>query len=317
MDIITKSTKLNNKKLENIKKDNKVYKIVINNKRYIFKPAPKENGIPSYESCFNEIVVSYLAKYLDINCIDVSMASYNETTNRFKEEYGILMEDYNLDGYIAFFGSYFLEIYYDYLKKNNKLSTLNLENVDKEEALIKMNNFKTIIKMNNFKTIYIALLYYFNDFDNKDFIVTNIIKELSKMICLDYLTMQSDRHMENWGILLSNDKAPILIKMYDNELAFDTSFVPRLKTLSGDETKEEALINFVNLNESFKNQFLDLYNKLDVETFINIIDEIELENGNFPNSNKKYKDNLIEAYQKNYEDIARILRIERSDKYAR
>ena len=295
MDIISKSVNLNKKKLSDIHKEGKVYKVDINDKKFVFKPAPKgSDGMPSYESCFNEIVVSCIAKEININCIQATMASYNSTNNRFKNEYGILMEDYNLDGYVPFFGSYFLEQYYNYLKANNLLKSL--ENVSKEEALVRMNNLKTI---------YSALLFFLKDFDNKATIFNGITKELVRRFCLDYLTMQNDRHMENWGILLSIDKSPILIKMYDNELSFDEDFVPQLKALDYNETKEETLINFLNTSDVFKDEFLDIYNKLDINKFESILEDIENEYGNFPSP--LYKINLIKKYKKNYENIAKIL----------
>ena len=297
MDILSRSKDLNNI-CDSIEKNENIYKVVIDGKKYTFKPASKEMGVPFYDLCFNELVISYLARFLKIDCVDVKMACYNPTNSRFKKEYGILMEDYNIKNYVAFLGSYFLEKYYDRLKEKNKLDVPGLEYDSKDDALNKMNNLKTI---------YVALNYFFSDYANRDKIIENIMCDLAKIVCLDYLTMQDDRTMDNWGILISIKKEPKLIKMFDNEMAFKKDYTPKLKTLNSYETKEESLINFLTLNDVFREEFINMYESLDIETFITILGQIEIENGVFPKSHKNYKENLIKKYTKNYEEIGNIL----------
>ena len=297
MDILSKCKDISDIS-ESIVKDENIYWVIINDKNYIFKPASKEMGVPFYDLCFNELVISYIARYLKIDCIDVKMACYNPTNSRFKKEYGILMEDYNIKNFVAFLGSYFLEKYYDRLKEKNKLDVPGLEYDSKDDALNKMNNIKTI---------YVALNYFFSDYANRDKIVENIMHELSKIVCLDYLTMQNDRTMDNWGILISIKKDPRLIKMFDNEMAFNKNYIPKLKTLNSYETKEESLINFLKLNDIFKKEFINMYELLDVTTFTAILEQIERENGMFPKSYKNYKEKLIKKYTNNYNEIGNIL----------
>ena len=294
-----------------IEKDENIYKLQIDNKKYIFKPVSKDLGISLYELYFNELFISRLAKYLNIDCVDVEMAVYSPTNSRFNKEYGILISDYNLKNYVAYFGSYFLEQYYERLKEKNKLDIPGLEYDSKNDALEKMNNLRTI---------YVALTYFFSDYVNRDLIVENIMKDLSKVVCLDYLTMQDDRTIYNWGILLSIKKEPKLMKIYNNKMAFNEDYIPKLKTLNSYETKEETLINFLKLSDSYKNEFLNIYKSLTPEKVCEIINQMELENDNCLKTYKKYKEKIIKKYSKNYHYINEILNkveSESRDNYAR
>ena len=295
MDIIGNSFNIDKKSISDSDSIEKVISFLTDGKNFVFKPAPKgPDGLPSLESSFNEIVISNIAQYLKINCIKAHMACFNDDNNRFKSKYGIMMEDYNEYGAKVFFGAYFLDYYYEYLKEEKLLK--ELANLDKEDA---------IECMNNMKTIHDALYYYFDYIDNKDKIIDGIMDELARRFCFDFLTMQSDRHIKNWAILLSPLKVPELAKMYDNELSFDYSFVPRLKFSSQDETRDESLIKFLSSSNKYKEMFLEMYRTLDVESFISLIDIIEEKNGKF--SSNMYKINLIKNYEKNYKRITELL----------
>ncbi|MBE6160776.1 MAG: hypothetical protein E7158_00950 [Firmicutes bacterium] len=308
MDIISNSFNIDKKSISDSENLEKVICFLTGGNKYVFKPAPKgPDGLPALESSFNEIIISNLAQFLKINCIKVHMACFKDDKNKFKNKYGIMMEDYNEYGSKAFYGLYFLDYYYEYLKEEGLLKDLTY--LDKNDALECMNNMKTI---------HDALYYYFDYLDNKDEIIDKIMDEMAVRFCFDYLTMQSDRHMKNWAVLLSPLKPPVLSKMFDNELSFDLYFSPRMKFSNYNETKEETLYNFLNSSDKYKEMFLEMYNTLDVETFVGLIEKIEEANGKF--TSNMYKLNIIKNYEKNYKKITELLigkNIITGDKHAR
>lgn len=304
-DIIEKSKKIDPKKVEEFKKieliDRDIYSFSQDGKKWIFKLSSSKDGNSyDFEYCYNEIIASYVARFLKITNIEVHLAYIEKSfLNHKYNKYGNMLEDYNVNGYRSHLGTELLENYYKYLKENNKLANYGLENCPEDSNIVMMNNLKTIND---------AFLYYLKENDIEDYEdkTEMLMDEMARRFCFDYLIMQADRHAENWVFLESKEKKIVLGKVFDNELAFDKTFESQMKVNNFNEKNEDSLINFINSSSKYKDMFIQMYNTLTPENMQMIINMVEQQEGIIPSI--IYKNELIDKYTKHYKEIGKILK---------
>lgn len=309
--IIENRKKINKDDIEfitGLENHNGIYNVILsNNEEYYFK----DFSLIEKENIYNELLSSYLAKQVGIRCVNSKVASINNSNKKYNEKIGLLEESYLEQGYKSYVGYDIMENYLDYLIENNIISI--------DEKYLNGELSKTdymSLNMNNLKCIYDSLKYFFKEYENSDELVEEIFTEIIKRFSFDYITMQGDRSLNNWSILVGVNKHPKLAKMYDNEYAFSFEYTPEQKVINQNENTNEILENFFNnefFNKTFSskkikefhNIFIEVYKNLTPDTFFELLVRMEYINGEF--ESVRYKNDLIEKYEQNYERITNYL----------
>ena len=274
-----------------------VYNVILDDRHCIFKYNANMDKLNTIEDYHNltindyidrEILVSYLARMVGISCVTPVRAEY-------KGHYGILEEDYNQKGYIAYSGYEILEEYLNYLDRNHN-------------AFVRPTDNKTAYiaeHMNNLDMIYKALDYFFRNDPDKDEYLDELFSEFVKRFAFDYITMQKDRGPGNWAVLVGQGKEPKLSMMYDNEEALIEHGDYQMKVKSMSETKVGIITSlYNNLHEDYINIFKNLVNELNEEKFLYALSRMELERGELP---KKAKEQIIKSFHKHYQETKSLL----------
>lgn len=257
--------------------DNKVFKYNVSFDKLIF-PDEADNLTP-LDYMYREILISYLARYANINCVKPRFAKYND-------RYGIIEENFIEDGCTKLNGADIMQEYVDHLISENKIS---LENETKE--------FYIISKMNTLDSIKKSLYYHFRNDEDCDEIVEELFEELVKRFAFDYVTLQTDRSLANWSILESPGKFPKLSKMYDNERAFMSNGYD-MKVLNPDENVRTMITNLCSMGSKYFDIFTDVINHINPDILIAAIFRMELECGEI---DEKVKDIVIKSFMDKYE----------------
>ncbi len=263
-----------------------------NGKKYYFKKfeAPDRNLTYLY----NELICYELALKSSVKCVKPNLMHKNNI-------YGIITESYEKKGYKKINGSKILKEYYGYLKENNEVKYNSL------------NEDKILSKMNNLEDIWYALLYHFKDYDIvvNEKIIKQIMHDLTKVFVFDIITMQIDRHYENWEILESNNKDDaFLAPLHDNELSFNRfTFNDSIKVDSATikvPTMRKMLMRYLSISsQDFIDEFIKMYKSLTPEILDESIEKCCKENnGIIPYT---YKMKILENYEENYNYITDIL----------
>lgn len=299
--IIDNRKKYKKKDIISIKKNDDFYRIYHvtdkNGESFIFKDI---SLCPNY--IYHELLIKYLAKYVNINCVNPSVISINTIGIKFSEKIGIKEESCTEDGYKLYLGYDIMDEYLDFLIKTDNTKMLEEQSSPNMSRTDIMKNY-----MNNLKNIYEALCYFFKNNPNKNIIIEELYDELMKRFCFDYITMQDDRSLGNWGILINDEGRVKFAKMFDNEEAFNSSYVPEQKVLNCNEKKDEILdVFFNNMIPKYKDMFVNMYNELTPEVLQDMIIRMELENGKIESN--IYKVELIKNYESNYRRITNILK---------
>ena len=254
------------------------------------------------ENVINEFVAYKLAKEVDIDVVEPFKFLK-------KDKIVLVSKNYVPRGFLAINGSDIMEKYLVYLMNNKLIS------IDEYNKLSADN-------INNLSDIWNALEYHMNNAYKKvdKDIINNIMFELVKRFSFDILTLQTDRGSVNWEILESGNISEFrLAPLFDNEYAFlgnsETNFLKSRSSLivgttadeSNDKTIKEVLVEFLNTSSSeFVSIFVNIFNKLDISRFNEIVDEVSKENSDI--SSILYINKIKQIYENNYNEIKEILK---------
>ncbi len=196
---------------------NSLFWITINGQKYLFKKI--ESGFGEY-TWIGELLSKKIADLLGIPCAEYTICRLNDC-------YGILSKKFTLENETLILGAQIIQEVlnkYPYLKDKTKTvlddeDFINLYNVP--DAIIKMPleyKFEYLHNnLNNLEQLWSIIEMYLN-IHNLDIDYQRPIMEyLTQLFMFDVLTLQTDRHMGNWSI--------ILIKNKDGSLSLRTSDV--------------------------------------------------------------------------------------------
>lgn len=300
------------------------------NNSYLFKSSKE---YPE-STLYGELISNKLCNILGISCAEVRVCEFDGS-------YGILSKKLTNDDETIINGGeliqYVLDNYwkisgdkqYDGINSFlNDKSFLELYQIPK--SILSLNDEQKIKyvynNLNNLEQLWAIIDLYvkLNGYDAKDRIC--IIDNLVKMFIFDVITMQCDRHIENWGIIFDSIKKIILpCPFYDNAGILGLShknldeyidlfnteysiYVNRHKgndkygfinlfykhklllTLNESDIKNpkqrtrknnmEVLSNFLKVTSSLYTElFLDYINKVNSVDMLELLKEIELDNG--------------------------------------
>ena len=178
--------------------------IIYDQERYLFKPI-----MEGEYNVWGEIISMMVAKMMNIPCAEYRIASLGNIT-------GVLSKSFLKKEDTLILGT---EIYQRFLNKRKK----------EVESLSHHNILKNISSK--------SMFYYLNNLSSTSFILdysaisseqkVRIEQELSRMLLFDLITLQGDRHSNNWGIIF-NDNTYRLCPLFDNSASFGLGY-PMMK----------------------------------------------------------------------------------------
>ena len=261
---------------------------------------------------FNELLVEEICKYLGIPCAHYDLATYKGVD-------GVISFDFKsadcryVDGYTI------VKDYYNYLYDTNQLELLGIDYYkenDLSRRTINKDGFVSIDEypdfMNNLEVIWASLDYRYRDYENKNQIVSNIMNGLLKKKYLDYLLKQRDSHFHNWMVEESINTCR-LAPLYDNSLLlsyrkkdefnkFPTSYREDWELPS----MYDDLKDFFTISESSHiEDFIEMFNKLDLEAFDICFKKAIERTGYVPNEN--YKNELYRNFERHRNQVLSII----------
>ena len=270
----------------------------------------EENGKKFYykklsgDALANEFIMYELAKRVGFDVLKPTYYVNNDT--KFE---GLVTENYVPYGYETINGRKLLEEYFE----NAVLS-------DEEKSLM----YDYDGKIHNLNDIWNAIEYYINmkylnsTKEKREEKVLYCMKKIISIFCFDIITMQCDRHYENWEILSNGNLSDLkFAPLYDNEEIgfyyndYLESSLPDIISVNGyvgeNITIEDILVRFlVESDKEFINIFLEMFNILDVDC---LNDAINIANRKMNYSiSQIYIKELIKNFSKNRMNIENVLK---------
>lgn len=277
--------------------------IALSDKNVIFKK-------PLYEyNNYSELISEELANHLGLKNAHYDLAI-------FRGYKGIISYDYRLANhkYVDLYN-----ILKEYIFGNKLLITENKENTY-EIFLKDYDILEKFYIVNNLEDIWDAFEYHlkkYGMFDNE--IIPNLIEklmvQLTDYFCYQIISGDFDLHSGNISVAIANDFSDIeLAPFFDNEDMFlgsgeiDYTYpgMPRLLVKRSNVVNKigpyDALKEYLSVSDSFfVKRFLDMIDKLDNQTIIEMIRRVEVKTeSNVPEGIKL---SLIENFNNNLENI--------------
>ena len=272
----------------------------IEGKNYFLKIC-KNNGLN--DQLFMQVFMEELAKTVSIATINSEIIRVNPKSNT----YGIISDNYQINGYKIISGKDIIWSYLENLEFNRKLKeTIGINSLDELYETSFAENFS----FNSLSFIWEALENYYQDYPNKHLFVYKIIEELTRRYTYAFITMQHDFHLGNWE-LLDNGIHAFLVPMYDMELGFQKRFFD----LSRNNSMRAYEGSIQNIYDSFKQFFysssssfqLEAIRQLYIltpETLLNIV--TNLEEKYQVDKGTKIRENINSLYKEHYKELINI-----------
>lgn len=185
--------------------------INIDNERYLFKPLKDAKY-----NAWGELLSSKLSEYLSIPCAKYRYAKFGNLE-------GVITKSFIKEDETLILGSEVMQKFFNKKKKKSNIYLSYEEEFNElyniPENIKKLNSHergKKIFKyINNLEDIW-SIIYEVID-EKKD--VKEIVKHLLKMLMFDIITLQYDRHPNNWGIVQFKKNYHIS-NLFDNSTSF-------------------------------------------------------------------------------------------------
>lgn len=184
------------------------------NQKFLYKEVNKENIYEAY----GEIFAKEIAVILNIPCADYMLAKFNYKDNNiddFKHSKGVITPSFlKPNERLVPMGEIISEVYNNKIQPDIQLQKLyDVEGIEKGVA---------INRFNNLEDIWSILDCYFKNNPNKDAIIKDIMESFVKIYLFDIITLQGDRHIWNFGIIVNNETNEIRpAPIYDNANIFN------------------------------------------------------------------------------------------------
>lgn len=169
-----------------------------------------------YEA-YGEILAKEIAVLLNMPCADYMLAKFNyehDNLHDFKNSYGVITPSFLKENErLVPMGEIISSVYNQSIESNNYMQELfDTQGIEKGIA---------INRLNNLEDIWSILDIYFKDYPNKQEIVQNIVEHFVKLYLFDVITLQGDRHIWNFGIIINKKTKEVRpAPIYDNSNIF-------------------------------------------------------------------------------------------------
>ena len=257
-------------------------------------------GIP--KEFFYELLSESIARDMGFETIESKIIKYSPDS----ELYGIISQDYRLEGYKIVAGNEIVDEYVNYI------------NTDFPFTLTKWDNDMDNINVNSLPFIYSALEHHFKSqkslhyYDQKhaESMLKTIYGNLVLRYVFSYITMQKDFHLGNWEIRESEQGVSI-VPMYDMELSFNENFYDDKNTSLKASTDaslsyDEDFMYFYNSSEENKNLVDKMLYLLNPNNILKYLDSI-------PYFDDEFKKNVFKTYINHFEKIEKMISEEKKN----
>ncbi len=272
----------------------------IEDKNYFLKIC-KNNGLNN--QLFMQIFMEELAKTVSINTVNSEIVRVNAKSNT----YGIISDNYQINGYEIISGKEIIWSYLEDLESKRKLKeTIGINSLDE----LSDTQFSEQFSLNSLSFIWEALEYYYRNNPNKHLSIYKIVEELARRYIYSFITMQHDFHLGNWE-LLDNKTHAFLVPMYDMELGFQNRFFDISRNNSM-RTYESSIKNiydsfkqfFYSSSSSFQLEAMRQLYILTPETLLNIVTNLEKKYQ--VDKGTKIRENINTLYKEHYKELINI-----------
>lgn len=243
---------------------------------YLFKYSPDF----SYSTIYGELISSKLCKMLDISCSGIRACKFNGQIGILSKKITKKDEKIITGGEII---QNVLDKYYLVFHRDETISKPILQ----DELFLELYNIPECIhrvdevhklnyvynNLNNLEQLWsiVALYVEFNGYSNER--MQEIVDSLVRTFVFDIITMQSDRHIGNWGIIYNEqtkdigkcplwDNSDILNLAKEDLLSYIRKFNDEYNTYIKFSESEEVSFNFCNL--LYKNRLLLTVSEQDI-----------------------------------------------------
>lgn len=167
----------------------------------------------TYEA-YAELIVSELARQLGYKAAYYDLAKMKLSPNQ--DTIGVVTKNFKKDNNKYLVGTeIILTVYRDVISKNPQMMEYY--------GLNGLNEISVINKLNNLENIWDILLIYFSSNPHCQEIVAKLMDDIVSYLMLDILTLQGDRHSDNWTVEITKNGEVNLAPLYDNSNAFNLS----------------------------------------------------------------------------------------------
>lgn len=261
---------------------------------------------------FNELLVEEICKYLDIPSAHYDLATYKGVD-------GVISVSFKKDDYNYIDGYKIVKEYYDYLYDTNQLELLGIDYYKENDASKRTINKDGFISldeypdfMNNLEVIWASLDYRYRDYQDKDIRVANIMDGLLKKKYLDFILKQRDSHFHNW-MIEENVRDSSLVPLYDNSLILSFKNRDEYNKLPTSYREDwelpsmyEDLKDFLRISDTSQiDDFIELFNKLDIEAFDLCFKRVVDRTGYVPSVD--YKNKLYNNFERHRNKLSSII----------
>lgn len=288
------------------------------NQKFMYKKATT-----SIYEAYGEILAKKISEVVGIECADYHLAKFDyedETSSDFKDSVGIITKNFLNEGdRLVPIGEIISTVLADYImpsEEKQKLYNIN-----------EIPQYTAVLKLNNIEDIWPILDEYFKNIPNKAQIVKEVMDYLIKLYFFDIVTLQGDRHVWNFGLIVNDNNHTIKpAPLFDNSNIFNLNKPKTINELNQTinspknnySRKKEKMMDVINSlvynstmqfcissddyiklpnvfkkktqiksfeyfikysSEEFLYQCQDTLEKLEEKGIINILEDIELENG--------------------------------------
>lgn len=209
----------------------KKFWFLYNNQKYLYKKADSN----LYE-IYGELLSTIIASKINIPCASYMPAKFdyeNEKIDDFKDSVGVITPNFLKEKErLVPIGEVIQQVLKDYVNKDlDRQKLYDVNGLDLKDA---------IQKMNSLEDLWPIFDIYLEDYPNKHKFVKMLMEELVKIYFFDLITLQGDRHVWNFGIILGPNYTVRMPPIYDNANMCNLN-------------RPKTMLEFSNLTKSKKN----------------------------------------------------------------
>lgn len=279
----------------------------VENKNYFLKIC-KKSGLN--DQLFIQIFMEELAKTVSIATTNSEIIRVNSKSN----VYGIISDNYKINGYKIISGKEIIWSYLESLEANGTLKeVLEINSLDE----LYNTDFSEQFSLNSLSFIWEALEYYYRNNPNKHLFIYKIVEELARRFIYSFITMQYDFHLGNWE-LLDNEAHAFLVPMYDMELGFQKRFfdISRNNSMRAYESSIQSIYDsfkqfYFSSSSSFQLEVTRQLYILTPETLLNIL--MNLEKKYQVDKGTKIYENINTLYKEHYDELIHITQMHKKE----
>ena len=163
---------------------------------------------------YAELILSLMIEKMQIPYLSAAKYDLAVLTYKDKKILGVITENFKKEGIKYYTGSdIIVDVYNRYIKNDiGLIKELGLEGLDEKSLLNKLNSLEEL---------WLILTNFFRNKPYAEDNVTRLMSSLANLYMFDALTIQGDRHSDNWMVGIDENGKAFLTPLYDNSNALN------------------------------------------------------------------------------------------------